>query len=423
MNAKSGQTRLLIAGGGVAALEAVIALRELAEERVSVELLAPNAEFAYKPLAVAEAFGSDPDMRYDLLSIADDLGASFRLGTLHEVDEPNRVVRTTRGEDLSWDLLFVAVGARMSVGIEGAVTVKGPGYTGRFRTVLHDLENRRLRRVTFAVPPGASWSLPLYELALMTAGVVQERGLRKVELRFVTPEAEPLELFGAEASQAVRGLLDERGIELYTSRYPAAAEEDGLALVPRAEGPVPADRVVSLPRLRGPEISGLPADSEGFIPVDLHGRVRDLETVFAAGDATDFSIKQGGIATQQADAAAEAIAAAAGAPVDPEPFRPILRGLLLTGEAPRFMRAEVSGGRGEDWEVSESALWWPPSKVAGRYLSPYMGVRHGELARPSGGVPVEVALDPHAPPGPRRRTVIAPARDGNGHAEAFDLGK
>jgi sulfide:quinone oxidoreductase len=413
--------RLLVAGGGVAALEAVIALRELAEERVSVELLSSKAEFAYRPLAVAEPFGSEPIMRYDLLSMADDLGAGFHLGTLHEVDAKERVVRTTRGDELSWDALLIAVGARMGIGIEGAVTVKGPGFTGRFRSVIRELEDRRLRRLTFAVPPGASWPLPLYELALMTAAVVRTSGLRKVELRFVTPEAEPLELFGTQASQALRTMLDERGIELYTDHYPAAAEEDGLALVPREEGPLPADRVVSLPRLRGPAIAGLPSDGGGFIPVDLHGRVRGLEAVFAAGDATDFPIKQGGIATQQADAAAQTIAAEAGAGIEPQPFRPVLRGLLLTGGSPRFMRAEVSGGRGEDWEVSESALWWPPSKIAGRYLSPYMGVRHGEFARPSGGVPVEVALDPKAPPGPRRRTVIVPARGENRRLDAFDL--
>jgi sulfide:quinone oxidoreductase len=414
-------TKLLIAGGGVAALEAMIALRELAEERVSVELLSPKAEFAYRPLAVAEPFGSKPAMRYDLLAMVDDLRASFRLGTLHEVDPSARLLRTTKGEELSWDVLLIAIGARMGIGIENAVTVKGPGFTGRFRTVIRQLEDRRLRRVTFAVPPGVSWPLPLYELALMTAELVRERGLRKVELRLVTPEAEPLEVFGTKASAAVRGMLDERGIELYTNHYPAAASEEGLELVPADAGPIPADSIVSLPRLRGPNIPGLPSDDAGFIPIDLHARVRGLDDVYAAGDATDFPIKQGGIATQQADAAAEAIAARAGAAVEPQPFRPVLRGLLLTGETPRFMRAEVSGGRGEDWEVSESALWWPPAKIAGRYLSPYMGARHGELARPSGGVPVEVAIDPKAPPGPERRISIAPGQGEDGGTRAVDL--
>jgi sulfide:quinone oxidoreductase len=77
-------------------------------------------------------------------------------------------------------------------------------------------------------------------------------------------------------------------------------------------------------------IDGLPHDHAGFLPVDAHGRVPAAPGVYAAGDATDFGIKQGGIACQQGDAAAEAIAAEAGADIEPAPFAPVLRGLLLT---------------------------------------------------------------------------------------------
>ncbi len=304
----------------------------------------------------------------------------------------------------------MAVGARMGIGIDGAATVKGPGFTGRFRTVVRELEDRRIRRVTFAVPPGASWPLPLYELALMTAALVRRRELRKVELRFVTPESSPLELFGPQASEAIQRMLEDSGIELYLGHYPTSVEEGGLAVMPAEDGPIPADRVVSLPRLRGPQVAGLPAGTDGFIPVDLHGRVRGLDGVYAAGDATEFAIKQGGIAAQQADAAAEAIAADAGAPIEPRPFRPVLRGMLLTGEAPRYIRAEISGGRGEDWAVSESALWWPPAKIAGRYLSPYLALHHGEFERPGEGVPVEVELDPAPGPAAKRRFVLAKSK-------------
>jgi hypothetical protein len=139
--------------------------------------------------------------------------------------------------------------------------------------------------------------------------------------------------------------------------------------------------------------------------VDLHGRVEGQDDVYAAGDATTSPIKQGGIATQQADAAAEAIAARAGAPVDPKPFRPVLRGLLLTGSTPRYMRAEVSGGRGEDWAVSEQALWWPPSKIAGRWLAPYLALHHDEREDVPGGLPVDVEV---AGPQVTRRAIIAP---------------
>ena len=86
-----------------------------------------------------------------------------------------------------------------------------------------------------------------------------------------------------------------------------------------------------MPRLVGPSLRGIPAERDGFIHTDPHGRVPGLEDVFAAGDATTFPVKQGGLAAQQADAVAEAIAASVGADIDPQPFRPILRGTLLTG--------------------------------------------------------------------------------------------
>ena len=102
--------------------------------------------------------------------------------------------------------------------------------------------------------------------------------------------------------------------------------------------------------------------------------------VYAAGDATTFPIKQGGLATQQADAAAEAVAADLGLRTTAEPFRPVLRGLLLTGGAPLYLRAELAGTRrgvsrvidAMGGEASTRALWWPPGKVAGRYLAPYL---------------------------------------------------
>ena len=167
--------------------------------------------------------------------------------------------------------------------------------------------------------------------------------------------------------------------------------EDGqLSLIP--DETLAVERVVSLPSVLGPQLDGLTADADGFIPVDLHGLVQGEHDVYAAGDATNSPIKQGGVASQQADAAAEAIAARVGAAVEPQPFRPVLRGLLLTGSTPRYMRAEVSGGRGEDWRVSDHALWWPPSKIAGKRLAPYLALRHDELENEPPGLPVDVTL-------------------------------
>jgi sulfide:quinone oxidoreductase len=133
--------------------------------------------------------------------------------------------------------------------------------------------------------------------------------------------------------------------------------------------------VVALPRLYVPPIDGVPQTDEGFVPVDAHCRVAGLSRVWAAGDVTSFPVKQGGLAAQQADAAASAIAALAGAEVEPQPFRPVLRGALLTGHAPLYLRADPVGG--SDSRAAPAALWWPPSKIAGRLLAPYLASRLG----------------------------------------------
>ena len=392
--------KVMIAGGGVAALEGLMALHELGGEYVDIELVTPTPEFAYRPLAVAEPFGLGDARRFDVVRIARDHRAAVHIAGIRSVDTAARSLLTWDGRELPFDILLVAIGAQAVTGIPGSVTIQGPGYTGRFRELLRELEARQVKQVAFAVPPGASWPLPIYELALMTAAHAAERGLDDVRLSLVTPEEAPLQLFGAPASQAVRELLEQRGIELHVSHHASRFADGRLALVPGE--PLPAERVVSLPRLVGPRLSGLPSDGDGFIPVDLHGLVRGEADVYAAGDATDGAIKQGGIAAQQADAAAASIAARAGAAIEPEPFRPVLRGMLLTGSTPRYMRAEVSGGRGDDWQVSDSALWWPPSKIAGRWLAPYLALRHDELDEQPDGLPVEVEVSLSLPPsGPR----------------------
>jgi sulfide:quinone oxidoreductase len=402
-----GPTKVTILGGGVAALEALIALRQLAEERVALELITPQPHWDYRPLAVAEPFGLGEAKSYDLVQIARDHGAALHLAGVQSVDPDAHLLTTWDGRQLQYEILVVAVGAQPTVAVPGSVTVKGPGYTSRFRTVLRALDERRIRRVAFAVPAGASWPLPLYELALMTAAHAAERGLRKLELSLVTPEQAPLQVFGASASAAVGALLEERDLRFHGGRYSSEARDGELVLVP---GPnIAADRVVSLPRLLGPSLPGLPEDPEGFIPTDLFGLVEGEADVYAAGDVTTCPLKQGGVATQQADSVAEAIAARLGAPVEPRPFRPVLRGLLLTGGAPQFMRAEVSGGADHPAATSTHALWWPPSKIAGRWLAPYLAQRHDELEREPDGLAVE-ASQPFGPG--RSRALIG--RDAHG---------
>ena len=96
---------------------------------------------------------------------------------------------------------------------------------------------------------------------------------------------------------------------------------------------------------------------------------------YAAGDATDFAIKHGGVAAQQADVAAQAIAAIAGLAPPPAPFRPVIHGMLLTGDKPRYLSAHITGGHGSSSAFSETPTWSPPTKIVARYLAPYLDRR------------------------------------------------
>jgi sulfide:quinone oxidoreductase len=207
-----------------------------------------------------------------------------------------------------------------------------------------------------------------------------------VELTLVTPERAPLWIFGEPASTALSRMLRERDVKLVRGR--PAGIVPGHLVLERGEL-VPADRTVVLPAIQGPWIQGVAHDDHGFIPVDGHGRVAGAPGILAAGDATTFPIKQGGLATQQADVAATTVAADLGAVDTPSPFRPVLRGLLLTGGAPLYLRAQLTAAgqpertsharRSLRGEVSTRALWWPPGKVAGRYLAPYLATARPPL--------------------------------------------
>jgi sulfide:quinone oxidoreductase len=378
---------ILIVGGGVAALESLMALRDLAGDRVRVTLIAAEPDFVYRPMAVAEPFGFGEARRYPLRRVVEDFNARLVLAAVTAVDASDRRVVLRSGDTIHYDTLVLAPGARMLPAFDAAVTFAGPGSAAAMRTVLDDLEEGHARRIVFVAPTVAGWTLPLYELALLT---VRHAAAAKVEcdVTLVTPEPRPLALFGERASTAVAEMLAAAGIE-FTGASHVEPVDGAVRLLPSGRT-LAAARLVALPLIRGPQLGGVPSEPDfGFIPVDRHGRVAGLDGVYAAGDATNFPVKQGGLAAQQADAVAEHVAARHGAPLDPSPFRPVLRGLLFAGGADRYLRAC-------DDAVAAQPLWWPPTKIAGRYLAPYLYAREPVAApgpAPEGFVDLEVPLE------------------------------
>jgi len=378
--------RIAICGGGVAAVEAVLGLRALLGVAPHIDLIAPNRRFLYEPLAVAEPFGLARTRGFDLADIAGEYGAQLHVASLEAVDLDRQRIVLTGGTRLVYDHLIVAIGARRRAWLPGALHFTGAADVESFRAVLYQLERGELFKLAFIPPAATTWTLPTYELALLTASWVAERHLTDIELTVITPEHEPLTGFGAATSRAMRDVLGDRGIRLRAGDSGVSVTPAGLEL---ASGSVLAvEQVIALPQLEGPSLEGLPADDSGFIPIDEYARVIGLGNVYAAGDATTFEVKHGGIATQQADAAVESIAASLGAGVVPAPFQRVLRGMLLTGVAPTYLRAALTEDVAERGEVAADPLWWPPTKIAGRYLGPYLAEaaeREGQDAAAGGG--------------------------------------
>lgn len=365
------KSRVLIAGGGVASIEAALALRDLAGERIAVTIFSPRPEFVYRPYAVGGPFGSAHIARHDLRELASLCGAGFQLDSVVSVDPAVRLITTHDGDTFAYDYLILAQGAKPIRAVPGATTFWGAADEHDVNRVIAGLRSGEIKRLAFTMSGAENWALPMYELALLAHHEAESAGHDDVELTIVTPEDSPLQVFGRRAGELTASFLGERGIRLVAGSRPVRFEDGRLETVP-GEGRE-FDAVISLPRLQGRRVRGVPHDPDGFIGIDDHCRVLNHDRLFAAGDVTSFPVKQGGLATQQADAIAEVIAAERGVELDPRPFDPMLRGVLWTGAEPRYLQGWIGGGHGESSSFTTEPPWGKDEgKVVGRYLTSFI---------------------------------------------------
>jgi len=312
--------RVLIVGGGVAGLETLMALRGLAGELASLTLIAPEEEFVYRPLTIERPFSVGRMRSVGLQRAAQDADATFTAGTAEQVDTDARTVGLSTGERMGYDALVLAVGAEAIPALDHVMTWDDRSHSEMLGGLLRDVEEGYTKRLAVVVPPGPGWPLRGYELALVISRHAYDMSV-DLDVTIVEPDPPPLALAGDRAVQLVAEELARAQIAVLSADQVSLERARQLTLVVQPSGRrLDVDRVLAMPMLRGRAIDGISGDHDGLIEVDAHGRVSGLDRVWAVGDCTSLRLKSGGLSAEQADVAAQDIAALAGAAVEPRSF-------------------------------------------------------------------------------------------------------
>src|SRR5687767_4905412 len=140
---------VLVVGAGVGGLEVALALRSLAPGSVNVRMLAPERHFTYRPLSVEEPFGRSRTVQVELAAIAEERNFELVRDALDRIDVHGHRVTTQDHRSFGYDALVLALGARATVAVPGALTFRGPRDVPRLRAALEELRDVEHPHVVF----------------------------------------------------------------------------------------------------------------------------------------------------------------------------------------------------------------------------------------------------------------------------------
>jgi sulfide:quinone oxidoreductase len=286
---------IVILGGGVGGQVVANELRRLLPTEHRVILIERNLRHAFAPSFLWVMTG---DRRSE--QVTRDLRELVRPGVevieadVRAIDLANRRVQLDR-DAIAYDYLVVALGAELAPAtIPGLSDAAHTFYTldgaARLRTALDAMSSGTIAVVVSALPykcPGAP-----HEAAMLIADFFRRRGRANVSVHVYTPEPQPMPVAGPALGDAVRQMLQQRGVAFHPSHKLTAVRGDARELVFEGQPPVGYDLVVAIPPHRAPALAraaGL-AGETGWIPVDRQTLATSNDRVFAIGDVTAVPI-------------------------------------------------------------------------------------------------------------------------------------
>ncbi len=312
---------ILVLGGGVGGtLVANLVGRKLKAEiaagRARVRVVDETGDHVYQPGFMYIAMGGEPasslvrpersllDARIELV-----------VGRIERIDPAAKVVRLADGQELAWDELVVATGARiLPEAIPHFATEAHHFYSAegaaRLRQALDAFTGGRIV-VGIAGMPYKCPPAPL-EVTFLIEAELRERGLRDgTEIHYCSPIGRAFTI--ESVSEMATPILAEKGVELHTF-FNVEAIDPERKVVQSLEGEeLPYDLLILVPPHKGARVvieSGL-APAAGWLPTDPQTlNVRGRDDIWAIGDATDLPLsKAGSTAHFEAPVVAERIAA------------------------------------------------------------------------------------------------------------------
>ena len=387
--------RVCVVGAGTAGLEALLSIRDALGASVDLCLVAPDREFRYRPMHRDSLFRPARERAIKVADLVAEAGATWVRDRAEVVRESERCLLTRGGDIVEFDYLLLAPGERSKRPLAQGYLWERGGDPSFLDTIIRQIAAGTVASVAVAVPRGARWPVPAYELALILAWSAAGTDAR---ITLVTAEENPLGALGSAASDAVSDELALAGVETITGVeladapargaramtvadliiVPERAEDEATALIGRPTDPARVqigdgvarefERLISLPVMLGPHIAGVARDHAGFVAVDETLKVCGSDVVWAAGGCVAGAFAHSALSAQQADAAVMALGAACrhagtGSEIGPDAVE--ISGVLLTGQRDQWLAENPTGTP----EPSTRCLWWPPGRAVGKTLA------------------------------------------------------
>jgi sulfide:quinone oxidoreductase len=283
---------IVILGGGVGGLVVADELRRRLAREHRITIVEKNSQHAFAPSFLWLMTGDrrpeqiSRDMRQLVPKGIELLQAEAR-----SIDLTAYRIETSGGA-LTYDFLVVALGAELAPGsVPGLAESAQTFYTfdgaAKLRTALHSFSGGKIAIVVAGLPfkcPAAP-----YEGMMLIADFFQRRGLRdKVELHLFTPEPQPMPVAGPELGNAVRKMIEARGIAFRPLRKLTGVNPATRSISFEGRESFAYDLLVAVPPHRSPWVvreAGL-ANQGGWVPVDSATLATKDENVYAIGDIT-----------------------------------------------------------------------------------------------------------------------------------------